>query len=96
MGKSIVYDTVNGKEWKWSVDVRNHRINVLIDSVLSKNVSVPEALAEDDCVVGPQAVQASHLATLLIYLSRIRSAISGITEIFSIAQGRWAAYLSKR
>ena len=48
MGKSIVYDTVNGKEWKWSVDVRNHRINVLIDSVLSKNVSVPEALAEDD------------------------------------------------
>jgi putative lipase involved disintegration of autophagic bodies len=52
MGKSIVFDTVNGKEWKWSVHIRNHPINVLIDSVLTKNVSVPEALTEDDCVVG--------------------------------------------
>jgi len=50
MGKSIVYDTVNGKQWRWSVDIRTHPINVVIENILSKNESVPEAFTENDCV----------------------------------------------
>jgi hypothetical protein len=69
MGKSIVYDTVNGEQWKWSVNVQNHGINVLIDSVLDKNVSVPEAHTEDDCVVGSQTPRPSRF-TRFIYLFR--------------------------
>lgn len=49
IGKSIVYDTVN--ELKWSVDIRTHGIAVIIDSLLGKNLTVPKAEPEDDCVV---------------------------------------------
>lgn len=44
-----MYDTV--KELKWSVDVRTHGIAVIIDSLLAKNLTVPKAEPEDDCVV---------------------------------------------
>jgi len=50
LGKSIVYDTVNGDGWKWAVDIRTHSIKVIIDSILSTNASVPIAEPEDDCV----------------------------------------------
>ncbi|KAF8320067.1 alpha/beta-hydrolase [Clavulina sp. PMI_390] len=50
LGKSIIYDTVNGEGYKWAVDIRTHGIKTIIDSILSKNGSVPVAEPEDDCV----------------------------------------------
>ena len=58
MGKSIIYDTVSNLSW--SVDVRTHGIVTVIERLLSEpwapseeiGREVPEAIAEDDCVVG--------------------------------------------
>jgi len=57
-GKTIVYDTVSNLSW--SVDVRTHPILTVIEKVLSEpwapsvemGREVPEATAEEDCVVG--------------------------------------------
>jgi lipase ATG15 len=54
LGKSAVYDTVN--KLGWSVDVRTHGINVVIDKILSiewneDGRDIPEATWEEDCVV---------------------------------------------
>jgi putative lipase involved disintegration of autophagic bodies len=57
MGKTIVYDTVSNLSW--SVDVRTHPILTVIEKVLSEpwapsveiGREVPEAIAEEDCVV---------------------------------------------
>lgn len=57
LGRSIVYDTVS--EYSWSVDVRTHTIVNVIEKLLAKpwppsmegGREVPEAVAEEDCVV---------------------------------------------
>jgi putative lipase involved disintegration of autophagic bodies len=57
LGKTIIYDTVSNLSW--SVDVRTHAIVIVIEKVLSEpwapsveiGREVPEALAEEDCVV---------------------------------------------
>ncbi|KAG8933740.1 putative lipase atg15 [Tulasnella sp. 419] len=52
LGKSIVYDTVT--KLNWTADFRTHRIQVVIDYVLSsdweENQPVPRAVVEDNCV----------------------------------------------
>ena len=57
LGKTILYDTVSNLSW--SVDIRTHTIVTVIEKVLSEpwapsveiGREVPEALAEEDCVV---------------------------------------------
>lgn len=55
LGKSIVYDTVS--EYGWRVDVQRHRVREMIVTVLAdereweEGRNVPEAKAEEDCVV---------------------------------------------
>jgi hypothetical protein len=56
LGRTILYDTAG--KLHWSVDVRTHRIGVLIDQVLNNDWDdgeggppVPKAQPEDDCVV---------------------------------------------
>ena len=57
LGKTIVYDTVSNLSW--SVDVRTHGIVTVIEKVLGEpwapsveiGREVPEAVAEEDCVV---------------------------------------------
>lgn len=59
LGKAIVYDTIGNQSW--SSDVRSHTIATVIDRILSKpwppavdvGREVPEAMAEEDCVVCP-------------------------------------------
>jgi len=76
LGKSIIYDTVNGDGWKWAVDIRTHSIKVIIDTILSTNASVPTAKSEDDCVVcNPQG---QHLPEVLIV--QYRNVIHGNSE----------------
>lgn len=79
LGKSIVYDTVNGAGWNWAVDIRTHSINVIIDAILGTNASVPVAVPEDDCVVGNQ-VQYWRAGRLKCTLSYCRNAIHGNSE----------------
>lgn len=43
-GQSIVYDTVG--ELGWSVDVRTHRINAVIDNILVENWAAPKERVE--------------------------------------------------
>ena len=57
LGRSIVYDTVSNLSW--SVDIRTHTIVNVIEKLLASpwppamevGREVPEAVAEDDCVV---------------------------------------------
>ena len=57
LGKSIVYDTVSNLSW--SVDIRMHTIVNVIEKLLAdpwppavdQGREVPEAVAEEDCVV---------------------------------------------
>ena len=60
LGKSIVYDTVSN--CSWTVDIRTHTIVNVIEKLLASpwppamdvGREVPEAVAEDDCVVSLQ------------------------------------------
>ncbi|KAG8853365.1 putative lipase atg15 [Tulasnella sp. 330] len=51
-GKTILYDTVS--KLHWGVDIRTHRIGVIIDQLLAEDweegVPVPKAEPEDDCI----------------------------------------------
>ncbi len=57
MGLTIVYDTVSN--YSWAVDIRTHGIVNIIENLLNKTWppseaegrEVPEAKAENDCVV---------------------------------------------
>ena len=57
LGRSIVYDTVSNLGW--AVDIRTHTIVNVIEKLLAEpwppsmevGREVPEAVAEDDCVV---------------------------------------------
>lgn len=57
LGKSIIYDTISNLSWP--SDVRSHTIQTVIQRLLSEpwppalevGREVPEAIAEEDCVV---------------------------------------------
>lgn len=57
LGKSVIYDTISNLSW--SSDIRTHTIQTVIQKLLSDpwppslevGREVPEAMAEEDCVV---------------------------------------------
>lgn len=86
LGTSIMYDTVG--RLGWSVDIRTHPIKEIINRILEKEIlwelgrQVPEARAEEDCVVSYSVGMTRESPD--VFLGVHRNVIAGSSAIISL------------